>query len=544
MARDSSLTVPGLMVTRKSSFQGSRGLTQVETKQDYYEPHPALKAWVVKEKPFFLTGTDPRLVPRGLLLDGVPGCVAEGTLIGLRRGQHRSGQDRFLPIEVLFEKFSGTYTGRDPWRKKLTTFVQSWRAETGAVVYNRVEGVFDKGVKPCLRVVTRNSGEVILTHDHPVLNSEGVFVRADSLKVGSRVLVRGSMKPVSSGLSVRRLRVVVEGLKYYGGGWAKTVVCKKCDRTYDYRRQHRARLVVEAHLNGLSYDDFVETLKTDPVKSTTFALLPETVDVHHLDENPLNDTITNLQVLNRDEHFLLHNADTLPHLNVEHTRESMVVEVHDAGMRRTFDLSMDEPAANFVVNDGIIVHNTGKTAGSKWIAEQMGVPLYRVDIGGTKNKYVGQSEANLLSNFSRIDAEEPAIALLDEVEKVFLTKEGDGGTTTSMLSQMLWWLAEHKSRVLTIMTTNNSKALPRELYREGRIDAVMLFEGLDKDEAVAFVGNVLKTFGLEPQTNVTPVLKAAGLMTDFGIGKKVSQAALTEAVKNHVKKNGLSLHKG
>ena len=114
----------------------------------------------------------------------------------------------------------------------------------------------------------------------------------------------------------------------------------------------------------------------------------------------------------------------------------------------------------------------------------MGVPLYRVDIGGTKNKYVGQSEANLLSNFSRIDAEEPAIALLDEVEKVFLTKEGDGGTTTSMLSQMLWWLAEHRSRVLTIMTTNNSKALPRELYREGRIDAVMLFEGLDKDEAV------------------------------------------------------------
>ena len=260
MARDSSLTVPGLMVTRKSSFQGSRGLTQVETKQDYYEPHPSLKAWVTKEKPFFLTGTDPRLVPRGLLLDGVPGV--------------------------------------------------------------------------------------------------------------------------------------------------------------------------------------------------------------------------------------------------------------------------------------------GKTAGAKWIAEQMGVPLYRVDIGGTKNKYVGQSEANLLSNFSRIDAEEPAIALLDEVEKVFLTKEGDGGTTTSMLSQMLWWLAEHKSRVLTVMTTNNSKALPRELYREGRIDAVMLFEGLDKDEAVAFVGNVLKTFGLEPQTNVAPVLKAAGLMTDFGIGKKVSQAALTEAVKNHVKKNGLPLHKG
>ena len=43
---------------------------------------------------------------------------------------------------------------------------------------------------------------------------------------------------------------------------------------------------------------------------------------------------------------------------------------------------------------------------------------------------------------------------------------------------MLWWLAEHKSRVLTIMTTNNDKILPKELYREGRIDEVMTFLGV------------------------------------------------------------------
>ena len=64
---------------------------------------------------------------------------------------------------------------------------------------------------------------------------------------------------------------------------------------------------------------------------------------------------------------------------------------------------------------------TGKTAGAKWVAEQFGVPLYRVDIGGTKNKYVGQSEANMLMNLARIDGEEPAVALIDEVEKVFST---------------------------------------------------------------------------------------------------------------------------
>src|SRR5581483_7259547 len=87
----------------------------------------------------------------------------------------------------------------------------------------------------------------------------------------------------------------------------------------------------------------------------------------------------------------------------------------------------------------------GKTSGAKFIAEQWGVPLYRVDIGGTKNKWLGESEANWLANLSRLDNEEPCIALFDEIEKAFSVQHGhgDSGTTTTMLSQLLWWLAEH-----------------------------------------------------------------------------------------------------
>jgi hypothetical protein len=73
MARDASLTVPGLTVTRKECFQGQQGLTQVDTAQNYYVPPDMLKVWVAKEKSFFLHGDDDRLVPRGLLADGVPG---------------------------------------------------------------------------------------------------------------------------------------------------------------------------------------------------------------------------------------------------------------------------------------------------------------------------------------------------------------------------------------------------------------------------------------------------------------------------------------
>lgn len=128
----------------------------------------------------------------------------------------------------------------------------------------------------------------------------------------------------------------------------------------------------------------------------------------------------------------------------------------------------------------------GKTLASKAIAASFGIPLYHLDIGALKGKYVGDSEGALLAALAQADAIEPCVLLLDEVEKIFQT-QGDSGVTSSLLSQMLWWLQEHKSRVFTVMTTNNREKIPSELYREGRIDKVMDFEGIESyKEGYAF----------------------------------------------------------
>lgn len=58
MARDASLTVDGLMETRRSSFMGANGLTPVDSKQSFYDPPDALVGWVKRERQFFLTGTE------------------------------------------------------------------------------------------------------------------------------------------------------------------------------------------------------------------------------------------------------------------------------------------------------------------------------------------------------------------------------------------------------------------------------------------------------------------------------------------------------
>lgn len=138
---------------------------------------------------------------------------------------------------------------------------------------------------------------------------------------------------------------------------------------------------------------------------------------------------------------------------------------------------------------------TGKTAGAKHIAARWQVPLYRLDVASTQNKYVGESERNLLNNLNRMDQEEPCVLLIDEIEKIFGGNINEGtGTTAKMLSQILWWLAERRSRVYVVATTNNQKILPPELYRAGRIDRTFEMLGLTEQQATPFISNVLGQF--------------------------------------------------
>lgn len=182
---------------------------------------------------------------------------------------------------------------------------------------------------------------------------------------------------------------------------------------------------------------------------------------------------------------------------------------------------------------------TGKTSGAKWLAAQLGVPLYRLDIGGTKSKWVGESEGRLIQNLSRIDNEEPAVVLLDEVEKIFSTSTNDSsGTSSAMLSQLLWWLAERRSRILVVMTTNKASALPKELYREGRVDEVFWMTGLGKPDALNFITSLFKTFKKD-----VPILNESDVLHTLKLAKSIegtqpevwAQSALTKAVYAQVK---------
>lgn len=132
---------------------------------------------------------------------------------------------------------------------------------------------------------------------------------------------------------------------------------------------------------------------------------------------------------------------------------------------------------------------TGKTFGAKFLAVSLGVPLYRLAMDQVKHKYVGDSERNLAQALAQLDYSEPCVLLIDEMEKLF-AEQNDSGVTSNLLAALLWWLEEHESRVLTVMTTNNKNAIPDEARRKGRVDSTLRFEGVKKADAESFLRTV------------------------------------------------------
>jgi hypothetical protein len=403
---------------------------------------------------------DPDLYVRGILFVGVPGCLAGDTELIYLRGSRKGG--RAIKLADFHRKFNGLPTSTRPWEDiTMPIFLHSMNGER-TVFYNRVVSVLEAGIKPLLKMTFDDGSQLRLTENHPIATPNG-FLEANRLTEGDVVLARGSMKPVSEGgrdLSLRPPRIIVN-TKYHPYGSFKET------SGYEYMRVFRARLVIEARMNGMDYEEFVHCLKHNEERSKQLRYLPQEVEVHHMDEDTLNDDLGNLMVLFKPVHGQTEN------FHCEYLKEVRVCGIELQQPEMTYDIQMDYPANNFAAN-GIIVHNTGKSLCSKAAGALLGWPVLRADVGALKGSLVGQSEANMRGMLKLADAVAPCCLWLDEIEKGIggyaSSANTDSGVTLGMVGTLLTWMQEHSSSVLTIATCNDYRKLPPELTRAGRFD--------------------------------------------------------------------------
>ncbi len=125
------------------------------------------------------------------------------------------------------------------------------------------------------------------------------------------------------------------------------------------------------------------------------------------------------------------------------------------------------------------VQGCGKSMCAKAVAAEWQLPLIRLDPSSLYNKFVGESEKNLMRAIKTAEQMAPIVLWIDEIEKAFGGQEGSGsdsGTTSRIFGTFLTWLNDKKESVFVIATANDISRLPPELLRKGRFDEIFFVD--------------------------------------------------------------------
>lgn len=135
------------------------------------------------------------------------------------------------------------------------------------------------------------------------------------------------------------------------------------------------------------------------------------------------------------------------------------------------------------------VPGCGKSISAKAIAVNWNLPLYRLDFATVQGSYVGQSERQLREALETAEQVSPCVLWIDEIEKGLSTAAGggDGGVSTRMVGQFLFWLQECRKFVFVVATANDISKLPSELLRRGRFDEIFFVDLPTQEERKAIL---------------------------------------------------------
>lgn len=287
-----------------------------------------------------------------VLLLGEPGCIGADSEVIV----NRAGNSRRMSVARLVHLFNGGETGgygaKREWDPSIPTHIQML-GDDGFGRLGTVVRALCSGVKRTWRIHTETGRTIQATHDHP-FNTPTGWRRLEELRVGSPVL---ALRPPERGARQSKRRYAqVEGMDNHP--FVDRANMSKSGRRH--RRVPLHRLVMEAHLSGLSLVDFIDRIRDGSVEGLTF-LDPALVAVHHKDRDPGNNTVNNLAALTHAEHARLHaSEDGIGARMLWAPAEERVVRIEEVGDVETYDLSIKEAAHNFTAN-GFVVHNTAKS---------------------------------------------------------------------------------------------------------------------------------------------------------------------------------------
>lgn len=170
------------------------------------------------------------------------------------------------------------------------------------------------------------------------------------------------------------------------------------------------------------------------------------------------------------------------------------------------------------------VQGGGKSLAAKAVAGLWQLPLLRLDMGSMYNKFIGESEKNLREALQQAEQMAPCVLWLDELEKAMAQGGADDGLGRRLLGYFLTWMAERKTPVFLVATSNDIQKLPAELVRKGRFDEIF-FVDLPSDEVREVIFAIhLKKRGLAQES--FDLNRVAAIAEGFS-GAEIEQAIVS-----------------
>lgn len=429
--------------------------------------------------------------PKGTLLVGIPGCLTGDTIVNICRKQ-RPGGHKSIRLDALFYRFNnrhaegadlGLYDKSKQWDLSIPTQTHCYNEKQRYIGFNKIVGVYESGLKEVYRLTTDHGTHIKATADHKFLTPNG-YVKLQDLRVEDALFSHQIGTLTDDNSTGRNKNKALRQITNVGN---HPHARRRVVNDLEYSSHPLHRLVVEADLNGLRFEQYLWALQGD---TTGLKFLNQDQEVHHRDRDRDNNTLSNLQVLTKAEHARLHMKEDGQINRFRYApRLQKVASIERLGVMPTYDIEVEAPNHNFIAN-GLVVHNCGKSLTAKAIATAWGVPLLRVDLGALKSKFVGESEANLRKAFRVIESIGRCVVWFDEIEKALAgATQGaaDGGVSSDALGGILSWMQERQGEAFVIATANDVSQLPPEILRQGRFESLWFLDLPTRSERIGIL---------------------------------------------------------
>lgn len=366
-----------------------------------------------------------------VVIYGVNRCLAGDTPIPyqIRDADGKNQNDKGGSLELLYMRFNGIHRSGKGYYQRPQTMGSSYHVSSvtdeGRLFRNRIENVVESGKKCVFRVTTSTGRSIKATAEHPFLTEQGYSALSD-LFPGDEVVInprvrrsKGSTKP-----RIRRKHLYV---KNHPAGRMKVV--NGCI----YYRVSVTHSVYEASQNGMSTKEYIRFLNQGNAEAVhNLWHVPKGMEIHHLDENPLNDELSNLFLAGSggEHQKTFHHGAIRDRFGI-YAELDRIVSIEAAGTENVYDIQMEGPYHNFDAG-GIMVHNCGKTT----LACQFPKPLLLISF--EPNKTGGALSVAKVAGVKllRITTYDDAIRLAAELkgDRSFKSHVLDGATSLQDLA--------------------------------------------------------------------------------------------------------------